>query len=205
MIRYLLDEVDNKETDYRDAMRPAAVDPERGLQGEAQLQSHPTFDDMHSAINVAVETTHTLFESTVNRKFEEIRSLLGPHSHGHTQPTTHHPPPSTASAHPRLVAVEKPARFVAYKPPPNVEPTPYGGVTDSIPTNIAIPKVSVDVPTDQRWKEWVHQWEHATPELGNHIPLKDWKPEWYSGSVGGPKFGMLYRARQLVAQEFIEV
>jgi hypothetical protein len=50
----------------------------------------------------------------------------------------------------------------------------------------------------------MRHWDEAALGLGNHVALKDWKLEWYSGLVGGPRFANLYRAHQTVTKEFIE-
>jgi hypothetical protein len=203
LMRYILDDVDDMEADFRDARRPAAVDPEEGLRGEAQLLSHPTFNDMHNAINTAVDNVHTLFKGTVTSEFAEMRTMLGLHPHSSTLPTDHRASTS-ASTTPLHATAPKPAVrcFVGYVPP-NTEPVQTSGTTGTIQARIAIPKVHKEVPLEERWKEWVRQWEHPSPDQGNDVALKDWEPEWYSGPE--LKFSVLYRQRQLIATEFIDV
>jgi hypothetical protein len=102
---------------------------------------------MHTAINVVVGTVHTLFEVTVNKRFDEMHSLLRSHSESSAQSAVLTP----WSLHQQHSTPKQQVRFVAYQPA-DAEPSPVCEMYNSISINITIPRVNSKIPLGESMK-----------------------------------------------------
>jgi hypothetical protein len=89
-----------------------------------------------------------------------------------------------------------------------------GGKTRRILSSHSIPKAGLIVPDipvlcpdgtrrpkKESWRDIVKHWQTGDPELGLHIPLKDWPREWTQGA--NRLFAVKYHERSLIALEFL--
>ncbi|KAF8529540.1 hypothetical protein BU17DRAFT_60336 [Hysterangium stoloniferum] len=78
-------------------------------------------------------------------------------------------------------------------------PLPLSSLLASPPPGLSIPATRIGIPRHERWLTFVHDWENIDESQGLHKPLKDWPTEWKTHLA----FAMSYRARKLIAEEYI--
>jgi hypothetical protein len=208
LIRYLLDELQNYETGFSDALRPVQREATESFLGEHRQVRFATFKDLEDAIAIA----HHSFGHTVKIQFKDefnrFLTKLPPTPSNAPLPQQPLPHPSTLPTQVvRCGEVEgNTLRWRVNQVPSSVsQRIPESGqiAADQIPTDIQVPMLPKGTPMEEGWWIWVEDWKKPAPSRGNSVALCNWKKEWYSGP-NRSAMGVLYGQRRKVALEFID-
>ncbi|KAF8521186.1 hypothetical protein BU17DRAFT_64953 [Hysterangium stoloniferum] len=179
LIRYLLDELHYYEEGHGDALRP--------IQREVNMSFLGEHKDIRPASLLEMKELWSSMERSMGEKikaeFSHSISGVAAAFHRHGEHTGIQPDNTTTNA-------------------TNVTPIPLllsSLSAPSPPPGLCIPAAQKGIPRHERWLTFVHDWENIDESRGLHKPLKDWPTKWKTH----PAFAMSYRARKLIAEEYI--
>ncbi|KAI6124325.1 hypothetical protein EV401DRAFT_2158047 [Pisolithus croceorrhizus] len=80
--------------------------------------------------------------------------------------------------------------------------------TSNLPPGLLIPNVPIlhadgmCTPKSNLWRDVVQHWMEGEPQLGLHIPLRDWPHHYYNGPYG-QQFNMKHYQQSIMVMEFL--
>ncbi|KAJ7473394.1 hypothetical protein FB451DRAFT_1468164 [Mycena latifolia] len=198
LMRYLLDSLQSYESGHSDALNPHRLEPDKSFMGDHDVLKAPTVAEFRTfSQQILTKLDHVSTDIRTSNKVSP--NVLFPTTATaalSVQTATSGSRPVTASA-----AVAHTTSLIQLATSPSLsvsEPMGEEGASTSIPIpGVSIPSVGKD---SKSWRRAIDQWEHGDPSAGV-IPLKDWPPEYYTGTMRLIT-GTLYSNRKLLAMEY---
>jgi hypothetical protein len=214
-MKYLLDELQNYESNYGDQLAPGAVAKDVSFMGNHVEVQVATGKDVHNLTRSMHEKVDAV-ERKLGNQLGELARLVTSVAGGPTQPvwTPTEPcltilpttmtgliPGTNGGRMADPAAVQTMPRPLPPRTPSIGSDVVNPGSRGTCPSSVPLPIAGVVIPDIKSgpgaWREAVRQWEEDEPSR-DFRALRDWPREWYTGAMR-PVTGSKRRERELVA------